>query len=122
MLLSAIEQNTKYAMKYILHILLLIALAGCASKYSAFQFDNGNDYIQDGLYRIVDNQGLIGYANQNGTVVIKPQFAFGFPFEGGKAKVTNTGKSKEVTGSHGEHYYWDSNDWFYIDKGGNRIR
>lgn len=49
-------------------------------------------------------------------------FAFGFPFENGKAKVTNKGKMREVSGSGGEYHYWDSDEWYYIDKHGNRTK
>ena len=27
---------------------------------------------------------------------------------------------KEVAGSGSEHWYWESDDWYYIDKQGNR--
>lgn len=64
--------------------------------YGVFQCDNGNDYVSEGLYRIVDKRGRIGYADESGRTVIKPRFAFGFPFENGKAKVTDKGEMKEV--------------------------
>ena len=38
---------------------------------------------------IVDQRERIGYADESGRAVIKPRFAFGFPFENGKAKVTD---------------------------------
>ena len=31
--------------------------------YSVFQCDNGDDYVSEGLYRIVDKRGRIGYAD-----------------------------------------------------------
>lgn len=89
-------------------------------KYRAFQYDNGDDYVKDGLYRIVDERGRIGYADERGITVIAPRFAFGFPFENGKAKVTDSGQEKEVEGSRGEYHYWDSDDWYYIDKTGRK--
>ena len=103
-------------------IIPIILLCGCSSMkhYCVFQYDNGDDYIRDGMYRIVDKKGRIGYAHQNGKTVIKPRFAFGFPFESGKAKVTDKGKMKKVTGSGGEYHYWESDEWYYIDKKGNR--
>lgn len=55
-------------------------------RYSVFQYDNGDDYIQDGMHRIIDNRWLIGYADENG-----------------KAKVTGKGEMKEVPGSVGEY-------------------
>lgn len=90
-------------------------------KYSAFQYDNGDDYVRDGLYRIVDERGRIGYADEKGNTIITPRFAFGFPFENGKAKVTDSGQEKEVEGSRGEYHCWESDDWYYIDKTGSRL-
>lgn len=97
-------------------------LFGCSSMkhYSVFQYDNGNDYVSEGMYRIVDRKGRIGYADESGRTVIKPRFAFGYPFEGGRAKVTDSGRRKEVAGSGGEYSYWESDEWYYIDKDGNR--
>lgn len=101
----------------------VLCFNGCsASRYTAFQVDNGPDYVRDGLYRIVDGHGRVGYADPRGRVVIKPQFAFGFPFEKGKARVTDTGTESVVFGSGGEYHRWESDDWYYIDKSGNRIQ
>lgn len=84
--------------------------------------DNGPDYIRDGLFRIMNDKGLIGFADSLGNVVIEPQFKCAFPFSDGKAKVTFRGKRKKVPGSHGEKHYWDSKKWFYIDKQGFQIK
>lgn len=70
-----------------------------ASLYVPYRYDNGNDPVQEGVYRIVDEKGRIGYADEHGNTLIEPRFAFGFPFENGKAKVTDTGEQKEVPGS-----------------------
>lgn len=104
-------------------LLSALSLISCSSieEYKPYQYDNGDDYLSDGLYRIVNNQGLVGYANAQHEVVIKPQFAFGFPFEQGKAKVTHTGSLKEVPNSNGEYKYWHSEQWFYIDKEGKVV-
>ncbi|WP_301025264.1 hypothetical protein [Muribaculum sp.] len=96
-------------------------LKSAYQKFKPFQYDNGDDYVRDGLYRIVDERGRIGYADKNWNTVITPRFAFGFPFENGKAKVTDTGQLKEVEGSRGEYHYWESDDWYYIDKSGRKI-
>lgn len=90
--------------------------------FNVFRYDNGPDYVQEGLFRIVDDRGRIGYADSLGTVVIEPRFLFGFPFEKGRAKVTDKGEEKEVPGSGGEKRYWDSDDWYYIDKQGKVIK
>ena len=86
--------------------------------YYVFQYDNGPDKIREGLFRIMDKNGLIGFADSLGNVVLKPQFKFAFPFENGKAKVTFSGESKVVPDSKDEKYYWDSPDWYYIDTNG----
>lgn len=114
----------KIYMGKILTIIIAMLLCGCSSMkhYSVFQYDNGNDPVQEGLYRIVDKRERIGYADENGRTVITPRFAFGFPFKNGKAKVTDKGAIKEVPGSGGEYHYWESGEWYYIDKNGNRTK
>lgn len=42
-------------------------------------------------------------------------------WENGKAKVTDTGELEEAPGSDGEYHYWESDDWYYIDRKGQRI-
>lgn len=90
--------------------------------FYAFQYDNGADYVREGLFRITDDKGLIGFADTLGNIVIKPQFKFAFPFKNGKAKVTFSGESKDVPDSNGEEHYWNSSDWFYIDKNGKMLK
>ncbi len=89
--------------------------------FHVFEYDNGPDYVQEGLFRIMDEKNLIGFADTLGNVVIKPQFKFAYPFQNNRAKVTYTGTSKEVPESKGEVHYWDSMNWFCIDKKGNNI-
>lgn len=89
--------------------------------YKPYQYDNGDDYVSDGRYRIVDSEGKIGYVTQNNVVIIPPRFAFGFPFKDGRAKVTDSGHLEEVKGSDGEYHYWVSDNWYWIDKMGNRL-
>lgn len=115
-------KTTRIMNKIIIYLsaVLLLCSCGSARHYAAFQYDNGDDYVSEGLYRIVDRKGRIGYADETGKTVIRPRFAFGYPFEGGKAKVTDSGERKEVAGSGSEHWYWESDDWYYIDKQGNR--
>lgn len=86
--------------------------------FYVFKYDNGPDYIREELFRIIDENGLIGFADSLGNIVIKPQFKFAYPFEDGKAKVTFSGESKDVPGSDREKHYWDSAVWFYIDRNG----
>ncbi|MDE6859744.1 MAG: class A beta-lactamase [Duncaniella sp.] len=99
-------------------VLTLMALATNAQEYKIFQYDNGDDYIREGLRRIFDSTGKIGYADDNGKVIIAPRFAFAFPFEDGVAKVTDEGRSV----SEGEYYRWVSPSWYFIDHNGNEVR
>ncbi len=116
-------KTTRIMNKIIIYLsaVLLLCSCGSARHYAAFQYDNGDDYVSEGLYRIVDRKGRIGYADETGKTVIRPRFAFGYPFKGGKAKVTDSGKRKEVAGSGGEHWYWESDDWYYIDRNGDIV-
>jgi hypothetical protein len=83
--------------------------------YDVFIYDNGPDYPSEGLIRIIEN-GKIGYADANTyAMVIKPQFDCAFPFDNGKAKVSN----KCQTVKEGEYSSWTSEEWTYVDKHGN---
>jgi hypothetical protein len=84
--------------------------------YEVYWYDNGPDYISDGLFRIKKN-GKIGYADEEGAIVIRPQFECADPFEDGKARVTLD--CELVAG--GEHTIAKSDTWFYIDKTGDRV-
>jgi hypothetical protein len=83
--------------------------------FEVFWYDNGPDYLADGLFRIIKN-GKIGYADERGLIVIKPKFDCAYPFENGKAKVS----FHCATISSGEYKFWESNSWFYIDKTGKK--
>lgn len=86
-------------------------------KYAVYHYDNGDDYISDGLQRIVDKDGKIGFRDSIGNIMITPQFAFAFPFKKGYAKVTYTGHSEAVD-KNGEYHRWVSDSWYYINKAG----
>lgn len=108
--------NTDYQMKttrimnriiICLSAMLLLCSCGVTRHYQAFQYDNGDDYVSEGLYRIVDSKGRIGYADETGRTVIRPRFAFGYPFEGGRAKVTDSGNEKTVAGDYRDKKKYD---------------
>jgi hypothetical protein len=82
--------------------------------YEVFSYDNGPDYASEGLIRIVKN-GKIGYADAtNYVLIISPQFDCAFPFDNGKAKVSNKCQSIK----EGEHSVWTSDAWQFVDKKG----
>ena len=50
-------------------------------------FDNGPDVVRDGLFRIEDEKGLLGFADMDGNVIIPPKFKWVDPFSEGLATV-----------------------------------
>lgn len=77
-----------------------------------FWYDNGPDYVSEGLFRIVVEE-KIGYADATtGEIIIEPQFSCAYPFENGVAKVTYDCTTVQMD----EHTIWNSNNWFFIDK------
>lgn len=84
--------------------------------FDAYFYDNGPDYMKEGLFRIERN-GKIGYANEAGEIVIDAVYACADPFENNKARVALTCTlTKE-----GEYTRQQSESWFYIDHTGKRI-
>jgi hypothetical protein len=84
--------------------------------YDVFIYDNGPDAPAEGLYRIVKD-GKIGYADATtNAIVIEPQYDCAYPFENGKAKVSNDCK----TIKDGEYSVWESEAWQFINKKGEQ--
>ncbi|MDW3195007.1 MAG: WG repeat-containing protein [Cytophagales bacterium] len=84
--------------------------------FDLVSFDNGPDYFNEGLTRVLRN-GKMGYANEKGEVVIPCQYAFAKWFQNGVAEVTFEAKQyRDVD----EHLRVESDSWFEIDKQGNR--
>lgn len=81
------------------------------------KYDNGPDYIREGLFRIMDEDGWIGFADSLGNVVIKPQFKFATSFENGKAQATTSGDAI----NDGEHSFRKSDEWQLIDHKGDKM-
>lgn len=82
--------------------------------FEVFIYENGPDYVEEGLFRIVEND-KIGFANTGGEIVIKPQFDAAFPFKDG---VSEVGKTCFIE-SEQEHWFWVCQEWFLLDKKGN---
>jgi hypothetical protein len=53
----------------------------------AYAFDNGPDYFQEGLARIVGADGRVGFIDRGGAIVIAPQFVGASGFCHGEATV-----------------------------------
>ncbi len=83
--------------------------------YKPFIYDNGPDYVQEGLLRFVEI-GKMGFVNEAGKKVIKAQFDFVFPFENGRARFCNGCKTIKMD----EHSMIDekTGSWGEVDKKG----
>lgn len=85
--------------------------------FQVFTFDNGPDYISEGLFRIVGKHQKIGFANMNGQIVIKPEYDAAYPFTEGKALVCKGC----LVQKEGEHSSWTGGKWGVINKKGNML-
>ena len=85
--------------------------------YNIFVYDNGPDYPEDGLFRIIKDE-KIGYADfLTGEILIEPIYQAAYSFENGKAKVALVAEKIQ----DGEHYTWESKNWIFINKTGEEI-
>lgn len=84
--------------------------------FQVYFYDNGPDYLSEGLFRIEQN-GKIGYADSVGNIIIRPQYACAEAFHEGKAKVSYECSLKQVD----EHSEMQSDTWFYITKTGEKV-
>ncbi len=78
--------------------------------FNVFMVDNGPDYPSEGLFRIIGDDGLIGYSDLEGNIIIPPRYRFACPFKDGKARVSNDGYTLEEK----EHSRWVVNNWHCI--------
>ena len=99
-------------MKKFLFIFLSCLLFQQLTAQTIVKFDNGPDYVSDGLFRIVGKNSKIGFADTCGAIVIPPVFSYATPFHNGEAKVSFGGKNEK----QGEYQSWKSNLWFLIKK------
>jgi len=80
-------------------------------------FDNGPDYLSEGLFRFIEN-GKIGFANKQFKKIIPAKFDFVYPFENGYA-IFNAGGKKAKFDE--EHSYTSGGLWGLIDKKGKIV-
>ncbi len=81
-------------------------------------YDNGPDYLNEGLFRVLRN-GKTGFANEQGELIIPTVYECAFPFSDGKAKVAfNCKKQKDTEG----HTIMESEEWFFIDPQGKKLK
>lgn len=96
----------------------IVGLDSCGKElFYVFKYDNGPDYISEGLFRITDGNDKIGFANSVGNIVITPQFKFATPFKNGKAAATTNGH----TSHDGGYPKFLADKWMIIDRNGNKL-
>jgi hypothetical protein len=69
--------------------------------YEVFNYDNGPDYLSEGLHRFIEN-GKMGFANERGKKVIPANYDFVYPFSEGEAEFCNQCVSVKM-GEHSSH-------------------
>lgn len=68
-----------------------------------FIYDNGPDYIEEGLFRFVENN-KIGFSDIEGRKIIKAKYDFAAPYENGLSEYTLGGHKEYEKGR--EHWWW----------------
>ena len=88
--------------------------------FEVYCFDNGPDYVKEGLFRIIENDKM-GFANMDGEVVIKPQFDFVWPFQKCGYAIFKTGGKKVIYDTHNNYSTWKGGKWGIINKKGEIV-
>jgi len=89
--------------------------------YNTSPSEPSPDELIDGKIRIIDKEKRIGYANEKGEIIIKPQFEFATEFSNGKA-IIGQGCKKAPWGKHqdgvDEHFSIVCDKYGYINEQG----
>lgn len=86
--------------------------------HQPFLFDNGPDYLVEGLYRFVRN-GKVGFANRNGEEVVAAQYDFASPFRLGYSEICM--ECKWIPDGTGEHWVVSGGTRWIINTKGERV-
>ncbi len=81
-----------------------------------FPFENGPDYVREGLIRYQD-RGKIGFVDEACKIQVAAEWDFAFPFSEGRAVVCQGCKAQ----SDGEHFMQVGGQWGYIDRAGTVV-
>ena len=86
-------------------------------------FEDLTDYYSCGLRRI-SHEGLVGFENKKGKVVISPQFNYAYPFLKKKCLALKNAELTEVssTDSGESEFSWSGGTWGVIDVKGNVVK
>jgi hypothetical protein len=95
-------------------VLLHVSRAGRTAP--AFPFDNGADYLVEGVTRVLIN-GKVGFVDASLAEAIPPAWDFASPFDGGVAAVCTGCRAV----ADGEHWLMVGGRWGYIDRRGREV-
>jgi len=84
--------------------------------YEVFNYDNGPDYISEGLSRMI-KEGKVGFVNREGEIVIQPKYECQWPFNEGLAIFCENGRIEKM----GEYDVWKDAKWGAINKKGEVV-
>jgi hypothetical protein len=110
----------KYGVAFVIHKSDWVAINKKKDYlFTAFNYDNGPDPIQEGLMRYVKD-GKMGFVNERGKIIIKAKFDFVDQFENGIANYCIGCEKQKM----GEHTIYDSKTgkWGKINKKGKDIK
>ncbi len=86
--------------------------------FKVYGIENELEQPYDGLFRIIDN-GKVGFADLEGHIKIKPQFAIAHSFKDGRARVAF---DYQVTPFKKGFHKIVSKHWFLIDRSGHVVK
>lgn len=69
--------------------------------------------MRSGLVAVINDAGLIGYANAQGEVVIEPQYLWAMDFQGGYAEVQHETQGHMLIDRNGHAVYQSEQEWGY---------
>ncbi|MBU0763653.1 MAG: WG repeat-containing protein [Bacteroidetes bacterium] len=84
--------------------------------FTVYNMDNGPDYPSEGLFRI-EKDGLLGFADMDGNVVIKPKFRAAWPFHQGLAAFSYDCEHVQQD----EYTLWKGGKWGFVGKNGDIV-
>lgn len=99
----------------------IIAISPSGTElFKVFQFDNGPDYLSEGVFRMIGNNNKMGFADTTGHIVIPPRFDFVTPLKNGHAFFNTGGRCIPIDTS-GEYHIISGGHWGVINKDGKEV-
>ena len=88
--------------------------------FKVYQYDNGPDYLSEGVFRMIGNNNKMGFADTTGHIVIPPRFDFVTPLKNGHAFFNTGGRCIPIDTSR-EYHIISGGHWGVINKDGKEV-